>query len=1051
MKKMIISFLILFIIATVAFPTENVGKRISLQKALANNDTRLNVNRINAILRNNGVWCYNTLSPNDGGLWWPNGTQNMTIYGAGQMVGALVNGVPRIAGVVHDATEFQPGMILTPGLEPPVGDNRLDEKYRWYTLKSDGTGDWNNWPIDQGAPVDKNGKPLLIGDQTIFSVFNDAGEHTKFSTLKLGVEIRQTAWAFNRADVIGDMIFIKWQLVNKSANNWDETYFVIWSDPDLGDGWDDFVGCDTTRGLAYVYNADNDDPIYGAAPPACGVDFFQGPIVDSPGDTVKLPDGSILPNKKMLKMTSFIYYDNNDSPQGNPQTGGDIWNFMRGYWRDSTPITFGGRGTDPTAQPTKFMFSGDPETASGWNDSQTSDRRFQMATGPYRMEKWQDVNHNGQPDFGEPGVQEIVAGIMVGRGGNNFNSVTYLKAIDEIAQLAYDINFALPRAPKAPVVQVSQGNNAATLSWDDRSEFGDDGAPYSVADIVAEGLIGQNMVVDGEYATVTDGTYDFTGYTIFQFSDAGGSEPVLIERLGVEKIADATPYTGARHIRLSINKHPKVGSIGDPLVNGKTYYFGIQANSYCKFAIPQQFPSPLAIVAVTPQNKPGVRTTSAQGDTIQVTHTALNGANPSDGSVLVTVVDPAQTTGGAYTVNFNSDLSWNLVNAGGDSILKKQTNQRGDDAYTVKDGVLVKVVGPDPGINMHVPGPFGDDPAYNGFGVTNGGNRWVSWADGGWGLETANNSLGNGFSFWGTTLEPWEYVNVELRWAGTTDHSDNTAEALAAKSKAATPERWSKAVVYRRDLGYGVQSQLADVPFAVYDTESNRRLKIAFVEDARPANGSGNFLWDLGWDGAAYKPLSGREYTFILNDTYDENYTEYISSAKDGTGRNTDVPAPVMYAFCLTGRGTRPYLEAPFELQIYAGHINTVNDRFAFTAPARPLAEAKYLQEDLKKINVVPNPYYGYHSGEINPFSRWVQFTNLPAKCTIRIFDLVGNLVCRLEKDDATATLLRWDLKNAYQLPVASGIYVYHVDVPQVGQKVGKLAVFTPNERLDAY
>jgi hypothetical protein len=34
---------------------------------------------------------------------------------------------------------------------------------------------------------------------------------------------------------------------------------------------------------------------------------------------------------------------------------------------------------------------------------------------------------------------------------------------------------------------------------------------------------------------------------------------------------------------------------------------------------------------------------------------------------------------------------------------------------------------------------------------------------------------------------------------------------------------------------------------------------------------------------------------------------------------------------------------------------------------------------------------------------------------------------------------------------VASGIYVYHVDVPGMGEKIGKMAIFSPNERLDTW
>jgi hypothetical protein len=130
---------------------------------------------------------------------------------------------------------------------------------------------------------------------------------------------------------------------------------------------------------------------------------------------------------------------------------------------------------------------------------------------------------------------------------------------------------------------------------------------------------------------------------------------------------------------------------------------------------------------------------------------------------------------------------------------------------------------------------------------------------------------------------------------------------------------------------------------------------------------------------------------------------------------------------------------------------NNTNDIFTFTAPAAKEMSTASMKDDIDKINVVPNPYYGFHSGELDPFDRWVQFTYLPEECTIRIFDLAGNLVRRLEKNDPSTPYLQWDLKNHNELPVASGIYVYQVEVAGVGEKVGKIAIFTPAERLDTY
>nr|HPI28740.1 hypothetical protein [Candidatus Neomarinimicrobiota bacterium] len=422
MKKILSIFMIILTVSTLVIGAEDIYKTRALEKAAMTSDIWVNANRMNGVFRNNGTWFYDNVL-GDWGLEWPKGSGLSPIFGAGQYIGAKIDGEIRVAGVQHSATEFQPGLILA----TDVADNKADPKYKWYEIRPNGVGDWTNWPTDQGAPLDKDGKPMLIGDQTIYSVWNDLAPHSEYGTNKLNAEVHQMAWAFSRADAMGDMIFIKWTLVNKSGKNWEDTYFVIWSDPDLGNAGDDQVGCDSTLGLGYCYNATDNDQVYGAAPPAVGIDFFQGPIVPEVGSVVALPDGTVLQDKKMLKMTSFIYYNNDDSNQGNPSSGMDVYNYMSGFWRDGTPITEGGVGTDPSNTPTKFMFSGDPETGIGWLDSNPADRRFFMTTGPFTMEPWVDSDGDGMAEFGEPGVQEIVAGVIVARGSSNSNSVTTLK------------------------------------------------------------------------------------------------------------------------------------------------------------------------------------------------------------------------------------------------------------------------------------------------------------------------------------------------------------------------------------------------------------------------------------------------------------------------------------------------------------------------------------------------------------------------------------------------------------------------------------------------
>jgi len=98
-------------------------------------------------------------------------------------------------------------------------------------------------------------------------------------------------------------------------------------------------------------------------------------------------------------------------------------------------------------------------------------------------------------------------------------------------------------------------------------------------------------------------------------------------------------------------------------------------------------------------------------------------------------------------------------------------------------------------------------------------------------------------------------------------------------------------------------------------------------------------------------------------------------------------------------------------------------------------------------INVYPNPYLAHNIEERTLHQEHVKFINLPEKCTIRIFNLAGDLIQTIEHDSPQPTH-EWDLRNENFLPVASGLYIAHIEVPGVGSKVLKLAVVFGQQRL---
>lgn len=91
----------------------------------------------------------------------------------------------------------------------------------------------------------------------------------------------------------------------------------------------------------------------------------------------------------------------------------------------------------------------------------------------------------------------------------------------------------------------------------------------------------------------------------------------------------------------------------------------------------------------------------------------------------------------------------------------------------------------------------------------------------------------------------------------------------------------------------------------------------------------------------------------------------------------------------------------------------------------------------LDLINVVPNPYYAYSGYESDQLDFKIKFTNLPQKCTIRIYTINGTLVRTLTKDNPR-TSETWDLKNQTNTAIASGMYVIHIDAPGIGEKTLK-------------
>ena len=73
---------------------------------------------------------------------------------------------------------------------------------------------------------------------------------------------------------------------------------------------------------------------------------------------------------------------------------------------------------------------------------------------------------------------------------------------------------------------------------------------------------------------------------------------------------------------------------------------------------------------------------------------------------------------------------------------------------------------------------------------------------------------------------------------------------------------------------------------------------------------------------------------------------------------------------------------------------------------------------------------------------RRVYFNHLPTECTIRIYTMSGELVNTLTHqstiDDGKEY---WDLTTNDNFPISYGVYLFHVDAGELGEKIGRFAM----------
>ncbi|MBU1320544.1 MAG: hypothetical protein KKH67_15295, partial [candidate division Zixibacteria bacterium] len=718
LKRLIVFLVIVSMMTAVAWGLNSkTGKQSGPGMSLIlDTKTFLWINSIFCVVYNNGNFGYDDAGEfgKTDGWYYPFGSEKddkTVIYAAGIWVGAKVGSETRVA-IGEYASEFVPGPMMDGTFQQDQASFRVykigDGSNRDLSPYDD-SRDRAEWPVDDGAPVDENGDPALLGNQMCWSVYNDASEegHSNMQTNPLGVEIQQSTFGFAAKGPLDNVMFMKYTIINKGGNRLDSTFISLWADPDVGDASDDFVGCDTALSLGYAYN-DGSDTDYGSSPPAVGFDFFQGPLIPSEGDTAYLPTGPV-PNFKQLGMTSFNKYINGTDPLNYTE----VYNYMKGLFRDGSPVI------DPnTNQVTLFQLPGDPVTGEGWIDEASADRRWMMTTGPFTM---------------EPGdTQVVVAAALAAQGTGALDGVTMLKEIDIAAQVVYDLNFKIPQPPPNPIVYARGLENAVELVWIDNAEgpdnyledfrnelnqlyvfegynvyMGDSPtgpwtkiATYDYDADQLEGAYAEAAgdYVDCEYDSVS-GEWDCSGGTIPRIWDYA----LLYEDKAKERIISQEGTNSGTVYEYYTDRDPRDGST---IIPYRPHYFAVTSYSVniqqVAFEDSVFFgPNYAGMLSYNLESKiRGVTVIpSGSGATLARDATRISGA--SDGYVEVEYLIQEDLTGHDYEVTFNADLSWNLTDlTTSEMLLESQTNQSGDYTYPIVDGFMVRPIGPSPGFKQ---------------------------------------------------------------------------------------------------------------------------------------------------------------------------------------------------------------------------------------------------------------------------------------------------------------------------------------------------------------
>lgn len=564
------------------------------------------------------------------------------------------------------------------------------------------------------------------------------------------------------------------------------------------------------------------------------------------------------------------------------------------------------------------------------------------------------------------------------------------------AQETYDNDYRFANAPISPKLTAIPGDNKVTLYWDFEAENSFDDYIYN---------IGGNP-------------YDFEGYRIYRatdpafqdplnVTDAYGSlkfmTPIMIFDLkdGIKGL-DSLSYEGA-HFNLGNDTGLKHSWVDNSAKNGFTYYYAVTSYDFgaLEFEI---MPSECTIrINLKPDGSvslgPNVARVTPEAPAAGFVPATLGNVELIEGSttgkVFYEIIDPnivSENDGHVYYITFEDTL-------------KPGKNDKPDTLTTLCFTLYDSTADTTLIYRNRNMGPEYEQPLTDGFRLS---------------------------------FENEDIVELNKEKSKWTDANiPSFVFQKFVQSSPSAPQGQATTNDYKiifDEVGFSRSTEIEyegytfpekEVNFKVFDQKSEEFIDFGFVELDETNGGSGVFSAGYDSRGRARKDV----IAFLEHDANDSlvfTWMFYLGSVPDSSQK---IPA--------AGDTATIIIKKPFLL----------SDVFRFVASEEHINKAQ-AKIDIDNIKVVPNPYIAKAAWEPkNPYNsgrgpRSIHFTHLPANCTIRIFTISGELVDTIKHESPCENgTAYWDMLTKDNLSISYGVYIYHIDAPGVGEKIGKFAV----------